>query len=232
MLDLSRSQFTEVIERAVATGFTVDEEGLALVAVQTGAVEEVKPGTGASSDIFVGFSTGDTPTKGYKNAVEEYTIPADSPYTVQLHVNIVATQIQIYDDSTSVYLTENVGVADGQYSVNDTTGVATFNVAQAGDSITVFYRYALTVIEARQLYFQNHINADACQEAARTGVIRGSGELWTDEWTPAVQWALTDTPLIAASGLITNTGTGVAVGRVISIPSATDPFLGIAFNLA
>lgn len=82
---------------------------------------------------------GDTITKSY----EYHTVPATSPYTVT--VDLAAS----YDSNGSVNLVSSGATltevasnpATGQYSVDEDTGIYTFNVAQAGLGVLVTYDY-------------------------------------------------------------------------------------------
>jgi len=73
-----------------------------------------------------------------------YTIPATpGPYTVTVTGELPITDLGVIRDSTGVAMTKVVGApASGQYSVNEATGVYTFNSAQQNVAVTITYRYA------------------------------------------------------------------------------------------
>lgn len=78
---------------------------------------------------------------GFGSAVrEQATVPASSPYTVQVSQSaaFACDQAVTLDDGT-VLTRVNGAPAAGQYSVAVATGTYTFNVAQADQAITIDY---------------------------------------------------------------------------------------------
>lgn len=73
-----------------------------------------------------------------------YTIPATpGPYTIDVS-SVAITDLGVVYTSSGTALTKVVGApASGQYSVNESTGVYTFNSAQQNTGVTITYRYVI-----------------------------------------------------------------------------------------
>jgi hypothetical protein len=244
--DLKYSHFSLSLQKDVATGQTVDREGVCLRSVLEAGEEKVqKADAAAATYAIAGFAISDNETIGIIPVVEEFTIPAaPGPYTVQLaHASLVGTapnsSVRVYNVTGSADMTEVAGApAATQFQPAVTTGVLTFNVAQAGNSIRVWYRANLTVAEARLRYFQRNINNDAGAIFNTVVVGGGTGEIYTAEYDTNVDWSTAipggANPIkTGADGILTigGAGTDIPGGKVIHVPDVDQPYLGLAFNL-
>ena len=235
MYDRKRTHSTQTLERSVATGQTILQEGAVLVAIEQSGEQVTQVSAGAADETIIGFSMIDNYTPATRTVVAAGSVPSAAAYMVTLsHSNLVAGQIRIYDDTTGSALTEGNAANPTEYSVVDSTGVITFNAARADDSITVTYKYNLTVNESIMLYGERHSNAGASAFLEQVTVITGAGEIYTDQYDVSVTYEGLAVGALksAASGLISTAGTGTAFGVVVHAPDVNDPFLGIAFNVA
>lgn len=244
--DLKRTHFSLSLQKDVATGQVIDREGVVLRSVLEAGEEKVqKADGGAATYAIAGFAVSDNETIGIIPVVEDFTVPAaPGPYTVQLaHTSIVGpaapnSSVRVMEVGGSD-LTEVAGAPGAaQFQPNLTTGVLTFNVAQAGISIRVWYRANLTVAEARLRYFQRNINNDAGVLFSTVVVGTGTGEIYTAEYDTNDDWstgypAAANPVLTGADGILTLAGSGTAIpgAKVIHVPDLDQPYLGIAFNL-
>ena len=136
-------------------------------------------------------------------------------------------------------LTEVAGApAATQFQPNVSTGVLTFNTAEAGSDIMVWYRANLTVSQSRQRFFQRNINNEAGAIFNTVAVGGGHGEIYTAEYDTDVDWTTawpggTADIVTGADGILTIGGGGTALpgGNVIHVPDVDQPFLGVSFNL-
>lgn len=108
---------------------------------------EGKAGTGEiNASTFNNMFFGQTVATGQKKMVpnEAGTVPAMSTYTVTVANGATFfMDLGVYVQSTGLPLTQVSGApGDGEYSVNSTTGVYTFNVAQA--SVAMYFNYLYT----------------------------------------------------------------------------------------
>jgi hypothetical protein len=102
-----------------------------------------------------------------------------------------------------------------------------------GATVYVSYTYALT---AQDMQFQgeNFWNRqdDVTINGGRVAVVLNSATLFTTEYVTGVQWQVNDLVYAGQTdsedqGLVTNdSGEGDQIGRVIQVPTATDPYLG------
>jgi len=243
--NLKKSHFSLTLQKDVATGQVVDREGVVLRSVLEAGEEKVqKADAGASNYRIAGFAISDNETIGVIPVVESLTIPASpGPYTVQLaHTSLVGTapnssvRVMVVGGSD---LTEVAGApAAGEFQPNVATGVLTFNVAQAGASIMVWYRANLTVAQSRLRYYQRSVNNQAGAVFNTVAVGGGNGEIFTAEYDTNVDWSTawpggTANILTGADGILTIGGGGTALpgGSVVHVPNVDEPYLGVAFNL-
>lgn len=239
MYDLKRSFFQNTLTKQVATGQSIANEGSVLVAVEESGAEKVQLSAAAAGETVVGWSIIDQYTPAERVTSESGSVPAAAPFTINLaHTNLVGTapaaQIRVWDATGAADLTQVAGApAATQFAVNVTTGVVTFNAAEAGDTIVVYYKYNLTVQESRMLYHDRHVNAGASAEWGVAEVGQGQGEIWTDQFDVTQNYAglAANALRSGATGLVTVGGNGTPLGRVIHAPTADLPLLGIAFTI-
>jgi hypothetical protein len=241
MIDIKRSFYSWSDSQQIATGFEVSEEGQGLIAVMEDGVEKVKPCDGAAG-TFVGFAMFRQQDFSTAAVVEEHVVPTAAPYVVELgKSNLIGTvgalgaQIRVYDETNGVELTEVLASADGAFVVDIVGGKVTFNVAQAGVSVKVYYRYNLTVAEAKLNFYEAPTNHPNPNFFTQVGVGKGKGRVYTMYYDQTIDWSAPAAGALKASeaaGMITDsTGTGVSIpnSRVVSVPTPSDPYLGIEF---
>lgn len=226
----------------VATGSTVTVEGGVLVGVLEGGVEKVKLATGAASEKVVGFSKLDNESLLYETKVENIKVPAVSPYTVKLsHGAISGSGPSSYEVRVVPVTTPGADfVQDGsgghpvanEFKVSDAaSGELTFHSSDAGETMTVHYRYTLTAVEAQQITpGVRTINNAAAAQLKMCTVMGGIGEVYTKEFDVTKDYS-TGTLKTLAGGKLTIGGAGTdlsALGwQVIKLPDANDAHLGV-----
>jgi hypothetical protein len=120
------------------------------------------------------------------------------------------------------------------YTVNYTNGTVVRTGGSTivdGSYVYVTYRYLVSAAELMRdgSSFWNKDDEVSMQNDKVT-VIEGPAKIYTAHFDPADQYAIND-ELLASDvagclGLVTKSGTGSVVGRVIQLPTASDPFLG------
>ncbi len=240
--DLKRSHFSIILERKVATGSTITEEGTLLVATLDASTgEEVVDLCAASSGkVVAGWAIRDNADNSTTSVVEKATIPSTGTLEVQLSNNNLVTSsagaassMRVFRDvlETAITLVNDGVPSTGQVAVNSDTGLLTFHDDESGLAITITYRYNLTVAESRLLFFQRNINNEAGALFGQVGVGHGHGEVFTDQFDATVDWSAAGTAVhTAASGTVSSSGGTVIDARVISVPNVNNPLLGLAFN--
>lgn len=231
MLDISRCKIVKSMERPIVAGQSITAEGLALISVLQDGVEHIQPSAAAASEVFCGFSYGDILAIATKSMVYQAIVPASSPYTVSLpKSNLVADQIRCYNDTESQALTEGSASVDNQYSVVDLTGVITFHSGEAGDTVTIIFRYYPTAQELMLENNQRALTQNPVEFLGQCGVIT-EGEVFTDQFDAAVDWSARPAMYLAENGMVgVTSGTRCAMGgTIIAIPTVDSPYLGIRF---
>lgn len=232
MLELSRSVIVDAGIFNVSSLITLIEEGTPLVLLLEGGVEVVKPATGAAGEKFAGVAnnTHITPSKAMK--YERITVPSGAPYTVTLKKtpSAIAAERGVFNAvSNAVMALAGGAPAAGEHAISG--NVLTFNAAQAGLAVDVYYLYDLTNTEAMLVYGNDRAFANS--QAIKTVSAIRDGVVYTTNYDPAVNWAENGaaTAIKLGNGKFTIGGAGTTInGTVASLPTATDPFLGIRIN--
>ena len=216
------SKYPDSAEAAVAPGVVILAEGLALVRAAGAQSAGVLPSTGAGTDVFAGFSLAGTSaapfSEGFSNKVESFTVPAGGAVTLQF--TPVAGQVFVYNNTT--------GAAVGSPVVSGSQ-VTTLPV---GNSVTVTYKYSLSVVQARALYGDIQPGGYSGAYIGQIGLIK-RGLIYTSEYDSSVDWTAATAVKLAAGGILTNqTGTGVAIANalIVATPGVDVPYLGIEFS--
>lgn len=238
MFDLTRTRYFLTKEVPVAPGATIANEGAVLKTVLVNGSETVQLVEGVSAtEAIAGFSVNNAIVPGTANITE--TALVSSASFVQLsHGNLVAGQVYVYDVTGAAALTIVAATATpgaNEVAVNTIAGQLTVAGARAGHTLQVRYRYTYTAFEQTAILGQRPINMQSNSALGTSTYIRGFGELYTDQYDVTVDFSAVSGVLYAgANGLITtdNSKTPIPGSRVVHVPSAADPFLGLTFNLA
>jgi len=238
--DLIRSHFGLIMEKEVEAGATFAEEGLCVVRELVSGAEKAKPSDGSSGDAdhgFMGFVIKDEEDHLTLPVVEGLTVGTTGTYsTLTLdNNNLVAASVSGIDDTTTTALTvitEPTDPAADEVSIDFAAGTARFLVAgNGGDAVRLFYRYNLTVEEAQRTFHQRTVNNTASVFFEQISVGGGNGAIYTTEYDTNDDWTTGGDVYTGAAGRLTKATTStVIVGQVIKLPSADDPFLGVAFD--
>lgn len=214
------SKFVDSAEAVVAPGAVILAEGQALVRAAAAQSAGVMPSTGQTTDIFVGFAIAGTSAapfpEAYTNKVEEFTVPASGIVTLQFPP--VAGQVFVFDKTT------NTAVPTPTVSGSNITGL------DAGDDVSVVYKYAVTVIQLRALQGDVQPGGYVGAYVGQIGVIK-RGLIYTSEFDASKDWSAAATINLGANGQLTVGGAGKVVnGYVVATPNQDQPFLGIEFS--
>ena len=246
MLNLSYTVPERLVEKKIATVDTWDatlgtalgviaSEGIPLVGTIEDNVQAVQPCYVGADLTFVGFSFAHNLVPTIASKVEEVTVPSAAPYTTQLsRTALVAGQISVFNAAGTIQTEVPGAPATTQYNCVDLTGILTFNVAQAGATMTVGYRYSPTTLEVKYDFPHESVNIQPAFEYLDTVGVIMEGEVYTDQFDAATDWANT-TAIYLDDGILTHVTTtrtlitAVAGAKVIHVPEVDNPFLGIRF---
>jgi hypothetical protein len=245
---VSTRPFTEEGQLAVAVNVGVDTH----VAPSTGvaATVEVPMGVALQGTIsaltFTHWETGTVPA-GLTYTLKYNNLRTSTRWTplVEAYVYVVATGLEIPVTAAAA--------AAGDCMINQATGLVTFNALQFGGVLTmvgvvfgVRYRWTMTTAQQQMICRTSPIGRSSEGLYGKIVLGRGHGcRCFTTQydadaiWTLGLQSGATDSPCLGFFGewsTITNTtggglgGPGTAFGRVISLPSASDPYVGFEYN--
>lgn len=235
--DLNRTRYFLTKEVPVAPGASIPVEGAVLKQVRVNGLENAALTAGDStSEAIIGFSVNNDIVPGTEIVTETVVVPASG--IVQLkHGNLQTGTVWVYNttDAASLAVVLSGNPTSVQVLAGLVAGQLTFNAAALGDTVQVRYRYALTALEQEMKYGGRPVNMRANTAQGTITYIRGFGELYTDQYDTTVDFSAATTLYADANGLVTTTSSGktaIPGARVVSLPTAADPFLGISFNLA
>lgn len=228
-----------------ASGVEINDEGLVMVQVLESGVEHVQPSLGTSAnEVILGFSSNTSYRPTTRVEQESATVPAASTYTVQLSkVLLVSGSLRVVNTATNAALTVvTTTPSTGEVQVNYTTGLLTFNSAQASINVYVTYRRSLTADEIAFTVRQPAINAGTGNALGLINVIRGNGEISTDMFDTTADYSTATTLYAGANGLVTSVSSShspIPGSRMVTAPSASvtgdlrfGAMITLAFNLA
>lgn len=228
MLYLPLTKIVDSSETIVATGATVAAEGAALVRAAGASASGVTVSQGSSGEIFAGFSFAGVSAAPFPltstTKAESFTVPSSG--TVSLAFTPISGQVLVYDKTTSAV----VPISGGVTVVNNTV-----NGLTSGDSVLVTYKYNLTVIQAIALQGDVQPGGYIGARIGQIGLIK-RGMVYTDQFDASKDWSnvAKDGILLGAGGIVTTSGSGVAISGayVIALPTQDVPFLGFEFAAA
>jgi hypothetical protein len=235
--DTNRSFFNDLRERPVLDGQTVAEEGVVLVYVDSGSgTLAVRPSDGtAGTDAAVGaagFAITDALKLVTRAVVEELVVPAGGGVVSLRNQALVAGSPRAEDITAAATLTLVGGVpAAGQARVIVAAGTIEFNAAEAGNTVSVRYRYTPTLEELLATDHERSINNRAQDFFSLVSVGGLEGEIFTSHYDSSLAYAIGDAIWTGAGGLATSAVTStVQIGVCSQVPSVADGLLGIKYS--
>lgn len=223
MLDLSRIQgnlqVTEFALDAVTLSTSIAESGLAMVrTADASGKEAIKPATGGAAEDFVGFLYLDKHAATTATRVAyAVVVPSSAPYTVTI------------PDSTTSNLVSKDATGTLAAPQSQSGNVLTYLVGDAGKTYYISYNYTLTAAQAAALGISPIPSASAF--IGKAGVLTGpKTRIYITNFKADDTYTVGTAVKTLANGMIGTTGgSGTAVGKCISVPSAADQMLGIEF---
>jgi hypothetical protein len=222
MLDLTRVQGTyNPIELALDPTVRPLESGLAYVrGVDGNGAEVIKPAAGIGPETFVGVAYMDKIAAATGVRVGyALKVPAAGPQVVVLPDALGIVNLAIYD------VTAGAAIAPADYTLSG--AMVTFgNTNHANHDITVTYNYDLTEMQKAQLGISPIPSAS--EFIGKLAVLQGMVRCWVTNFDADAAWAIDANVTLEAGGFF-GLGGSTVVGKCIHVPTAQDPFLGIAY---
>lgn len=190
--------------------------------------------TAASGTVPIGYFWKDRAAGYFRSTVENGTFNANNIITVSRGNIRGAALIRVTNAAGTVIYTQGT-----DYTVTIANGVVTRLAAgaiAAAATVVISYEYTVAVgaeyyeyVSTRWSTGQNYDRqADDTLGSGLITVVEGDGKLWTDQYDVTQTYTL-NAPLRsnAASQWTVATTTYPVCGRVISLPTAADPWLGL-----
>ena len=221
MLDISRLQYTNIIELALDASVDPTESGLAMVRGADPLGNEVmKLSAGTGGDQFVGFLYLDkhASTIGTRCG---YTlqVPSTSPLTVVLPDTTSITNL-VFSNAAGAVAGADITVVGNQ---------VTFSAPHAGETVTASYNYLLTPMQQAALGISPIPSASAFIRKA--AIFRGLTRLHVNNFKADDTYTVGTAVKLLSGGFVGGaSGSGLQCGVCITVPTAADPFLGIEYN--
>ena len=232
MFDLMKSYSSDQKERPVLSGAVVAEEGALYAYVSDLAGGRAVRVTAATDTAIAGFGVCDAKKVTTETVVETITVPAAGGVVFLKNQHIVTASERVHNDTTNTYMAPGAGAT--QYVLTIATGSISFNVAQAGNTVTVQYRYDLTMAQVMAKYHERSINNRAQDYFSTISLACGDGEIFTSMYNTAATLPYVVNALVypAAGGLVSvDNGGGSIIGRVSQAPSVNNGLLGVKYLL-
>lgn len=221
-----KTRFTDSAEVALAAGASVTSEGQPMMNVPGSGIQPAD--ATVTTGTFAGFAVCNQSAAAlpmlYATKVEEFEASA-SALTFELSQTPVTGQVAAYANGVKLATPTVSGKMVTVAGV-----VATVN-------LRIVYKFEPTV--AQQIAMQGSVAPSGAAGAlfGQTGLAK-RGVIYTDHFDATIDWAKVATVQYDTNGLLTGVAT-VEVGAdvlpgayVVGIPSASTPFLGLAFSAA
>jgi hypothetical protein len=247
-LDISRCYFQRREEYGLTAATNLVEEGQLAVMGGTVFTQVTTSGGLAVTEVPAGVML-----LGYIDAntfayCESFTVPVALTKTLKFN-NLVTNTYSTFADLYCVNAAGTEIVVAGATGVNQctaavATGIMTFDVGNVGQVMTVRYRWTLTTEQAREIVRQSAIGRGSEGTYRKAIVGRGDGcrvfttmydadGVWELNADPASPGAGNGYPVLGTGGIwttFTNNNNGTPFGRVFSLPTVNDPYLGVEFT--
>lgn len=225
MLVQKYSRIFNTEHRAVEPGVVIEEEGVALVFTKDSAGNTVvRPSTGASGEIFAGFSqTRNAPPRFLPRVISEVVVPQSG--VVDLARIPVVGQILVKIGGDVATISANAPAAQGEVQLS---GQKLFffkskpaegsNPAVEGDEgqeLYVQFLYEPTVSEARTILGDGPIGGLPSSAQESIGVITRAEQIGTTYYDASKDWTGVYNPKLGADGRLTTDGNGTTLTNVI-----------------
>lgn len=205
----------------VAPGVIFTAEGQAIARTSTNQAAGVHPSTGQATDIFQGFAVANTVgaafAEPFANIVRTYVVPAGG--VIVLDRTPVAGQVGVYDNTAGAPVVAPTLTVTG----------ATLSGLTVGNTVTVTYKYLLSVIDRVSQFGNEQPGGFVGNIVGQIGFI-AKGSVFTSEFDASVDWRAATAVKMEANGQVTDqTGTGVVIPNctVIAVPGVQVPYLGL-----
>lgn len=159
--------------------------------------------------------------------VNEAIVLSDTSSVTLAHANVSNVKVKNATTGGTTY----VG-GGSAYTLDATHGIITrVGTIVNGATSYVTYTYSLSTAELKAAGVNFNLHRDDTAGSGKITVIEGFGTVYTDKYVTDLDYATNDTVYSTNTGLFTKTNSySKPFGKVVSVPSANDPFLGVEGN--
>ncbi len=160
------------------------------------------------------------------SAVEAVTVVAlETAYNFN-HANVTSVLV---DNLAGDPYTEGAG---SDYVLNLTNGTITTTASgttniTTGETVYVTYTYEMTAADKEQEGVNFFNSNDDTQGSGKITMLQGGWRIHTDQFETDQNYAMNAQLFVSANGKFTSETLTYHFGRVVSIPTASDPYLGV-----
>jgi hypothetical protein len=178
-----------------------------------------------SGDNPVGIFKWDKTSTVYAvSAREAVTIVALETAYSFAHANVSSVLVEDLAGSDYTVTTD--------YTISATNGTITTTASgttsiTAGETVYVTYTYEMTAADKEQAGVNFFNSNDDTQGSNKITMLQGGWRVYTDQFETDQNYAMNNQLYVSANGKFTSAALTYKVGRVVSIPTASDPFLGV-----
>ena len=122
--------------------------------------------------------------------------------------------------------------AGDDYVLNTTSGTITTTASgttsvTAGETVYVTYTYEMTAADKEQAGVNFFNSNDDTQGSNKITMLQGGWRVYTDQFETDQNYTMNAQLFVSANGKFTSQELTNHFGRVVSIPTASDPYLGV-----
>ena len=180
-----------------------------------------------SGDNPVGILKWDKTSTTYAVAAREaVTIVALETAYSFAHANVSSV---IVENLAGGDYTEGAG---DDYVLNTTNGTITTTASgtttvTAGETVYVTYTYEMTTADKEQAGVNFFNSNDDTQGSNKITMLQGGWRVYTDQFETDQNYTMNGQLYVSANGKFTSQALTYKFGRVVSLPTASDPFIGV-----
>jgi len=235
MIDRKQIRIGEQVERPVAIGAQIANEGMILVeAIENGISKVSVKAVVAGTEKIAGMSILPYLLPSQSVDQQQFVVPATGSLIFNLRFqNVVAGQ-----DRAIVPGASDLTIDEANFSATPATGVVKVDLAggrlkfaagDAGKTVHFLYSHALTVQQSRQIFQERSINnRDTVGHLGQVGLAKGYVEIATDQFDASQDYSSGAPLTLGNNGQITIGGAGPVIpqGKVLALPDLSGTVQG------
>ena len=244
MIDRKSIHVSEQVDRNVAAGATISDEGMILCeTIQNGASVVFVQATPTGSELIAGVSLMPYQLPSNMTLEQQFVVPSSGSLVFQMRFANILSGSELASVVGGGYLTidETAFSATpptGTVKVNLATGQLKFAAGDATKVVNFICRVSLSVAQSRLIFQERALNnRNLVAEYGQVGVLKGYMEISTDQFDSSqdyTTWSSSNPLRLGNNGQITLGGSGPVLpqAKVLAAPdlsgSLQGPFLRIS----